>query len=41
MIEACDLLGKVSELLVQTGSEKTWNVVHIVLTDGDDGGSSA
>jgi len=39
MMAGCNLLIKLAQLLQETGTADTWNIVHVILTDGDDAGS--
>lgn len=39
LMGGCNLLIKLYEILQQTGQAETWNLVHVILTDGDDAGS--
>lgn len=39
LMGGCNLLIKLYQILQQTGQGQTWNLVHVILTDGDDAGS--
>lgn len=39
LMGGCNMLIKLHQLLQETGQAETWNLVHVILTDGDDAGS--
>ena len=39
LMAGCNILIKLSQVLQETGQADTWNLVHVILTDGDDAGS--
>jgi uncharacterized protein YegL len=39
LMGGCNMLIKLHQLLQETGQADTWNLVHVILTDGDDAGS--
>jgi hypothetical protein len=38
-MQGCTLLIKLAQLLQETGTAHNWNLVHLVLVEGEDGGS--
>jgi hypothetical protein len=39
LMGGCNMLIKLHQVLQQTGQAENWNLVHVILTDGDDAGS--